>query len=86
MSIKQFVTLSLASTITNKDCITLEDIKHFLMRIQFHHMLYQVFISANFEELNVFVKTINVARNVQGLSGISLKKIDLDFVKEFALP
>ena len=36
MSTKQFRSISFISTLRNKDLITLEDIKHFLMRIQFH--------------------------------------------------
>ena len=73
MSTKQFRLLSLASTMRNKDLITLEDIKHLLMRIQFHPMLCEVYINANFEELNVFIKTLNVARSVRGLRGIRLE-------------
>ena len=73
MSTKQFRLLSLASTMRNKDLITLEDIKHFLMRIQFHPMLCEVYINANFEELKVFIKTLNVARSMRGLGGISLR-------------
>ena len=72
MSTKQFRLLSLASTMRNKDLITLEDIKH-LMRIQFHPMLCEVFINANFEELKILIKTLNVARSMRGLGGINLR-------------
>ena len=72
MSTKQFRILSIGSKMRNKDLIKLEDFKHVLTRIRFHPMLYEVSTTANFEELKVFVKTLNVARCVCGLKGIRI--------------
>ena len=71
---KDFRAISFVTTILrNKDLISLEDIKHFLTRIQFHPVFYELSISVNFKELNVFIKALNEARSVHGLRGIRLQ-------------
>ena len=69
---------SISFTSRNKDFKNLEDIKRFLSRIQFHPMLCEVSVHANFEELNVFIKALNVARSIHGLKGIWLELDDIN--------
>ena len=73
MSTKQFRSISIASTMKNKDFITLDNIKYFLTKIQFHSKFCKVYVRANLEELNAFIKTINVARCMCALREIRLE-------------
>ena len=71
---KDFRAISFVTTILrNKDLISLEDIKHFLTRIQFHPVFCDLSISANFKKLKVFIQALNEARSVHGLREIRLQ-------------
>ena len=70
MSTKMFCSIYFTSAL--KKAICLEDIKHFLLRIQLHPMLSEVSINADFQELDVFMKQLNITRSGCGLGAIKL--------------
>ena len=70
MSTKMFCSIYFTSAL--KKAICLEDIKHFLLRIQLHPMLSEVSINADFQELDVFIKQLNATRSGCRLGAIKL--------------